>query len=390
MSKQKIENPKLLAYIHREVPKIINSNPMFVRIFGSRLAKEKIIENVLMVYTNEESDIHSGYFENKNITICSKGKFGRKLKVKDVKKNRKLLETIVHECIHAILYREDFSGTGILSYNKDEEYDDKEESEAGRGLNEGYTVWLCKKLGFKGKSYRHLTNTISQIECAIGTERTMRLGKGIKNDEFYDDLGMEKTQGKKLIALTDDIYWRNLQIKYLYEVAQELMKDQDVKKIKEALKKFEEHEEYELLGECIEDLQKKLTRESMIEYMNRVTNERENRRNISIWETEKLIFREYFLEDFIMYEGNLDVIPIRVLRKLKAFQTLLNSEEAKIPEEEKDSDFARFIKTLFPLKEKEDKLYGESENFRKRIRSDVPSGVILVRKTRDGNNEKII
>jgi len=345
----KRENKEVLEYIRTEVPKIINTNPSFVSIFGNKMAENNLRNNVIRVYTNEISKMYLGYFENRSITICASGKFGKKLKVKDIINNKTLMEAVVHECIHAILYRRDSKSTGIL-----QKYNNKEdgENEAGRGLNEGYTVWLCKKLGFAGNHYRSLTKIVGQIECARGTERTMDLGRGIENINFYANLGLGMKNGKKLIIDTDTIYWLNFQIEYLNEMKGEIVEGKTIGQIKKRLSKYEIYE----LDEYIEELEENSTKEDMLQYISDSIKERKAKRDLFIWKTEKMIFEEFFLEDFrIMMKSTF--VSQELLKKMSKYQALLNSLKIDIPEEEKESEFAKFIAIPLITNKKMNRVY---------------------------------
>ena len=151
MSKGKngIKNPEVREYVYQEIPRILNSNPFFIKVFGEGFAEKRIKSEIVTVYTDKEKEDSCEGFHNssqRSITICSSGSDGALLTSNDIINNKNLQETVLHESIHAILEktkRESIkhgikSGTGIL-----ERYSNC--NELGRGLNEGYTEWLCEK-----------------------------------------------------------------------------------------------------------------------------------------------------------------------------------------------------------------------------------------------------
>ena len=166
---------------------------------GKSLRQKKVFSNVLRVYSNESVGLErfAGYCnsDKKEVTICSSGEEGQLLSQKDILKNKDLQETVLHEYIHAILARSLveckkyglIGGTGILERYKN--------GELGRGLNEGFTEWMCEKTGFKPNAYGIHVDEIKLLEAAIGTEKVMELGKGNIRERFpkimdmsYDDI----------------------------------------------------------------------------------------------------------------------------------------------------------------------------------------------------------
>ncbi|MBR3002672.1 MAG: hypothetical protein IKF38_03805 [Clostridia bacterium] len=103
------DNPLIRAFSYKFVPEKLNSNPLFVKLFGEDFAEKRSKSNVLAVYTNEKVGIKmaAGYqtMEDKSVTLCESSKNGALLTPKDIMKNADLQEILVHEFIHAIFTR---------------------------------------------------------------------------------------------------------------------------------------------------------------------------------------------------------------------------------------------------------------------------------------------
>ena len=195
----RIENNELRKFLAKHIPELLNDNKLFLKIYGDNFASQKVLSNVLRVYSNETVGLEqvAGYCnsDKKEVTICSSGEEGQLLSQKDIEENKDLEETVLHEYIHAILAKSSrecknyglIGGTGILERYKN--------GELGRGLNEGFTEWMCEKTGFKPKAYPIHVDEVKLLEAAIGTERVMELGKGNIRERFprimdmtYDDI----------------------------------------------------------------------------------------------------------------------------------------------------------------------------------------------------------
>ena len=211
----KMENPYIKKYLYESIPEKLNSNPIFVKIFGKDFAERKIRENISIVYTNEYNESYSGYYtsENNSITLCFGEEGGKLFDIKDVQNNKFIEDIALHECIHAILAKNEreceecgvsVGSTGLHEFY----YDDAigKWSEFGRGLNEGFTEWLSEKVGGINKTYLRLTNFIRLIEAAIGTEKTMELGKGNVRENLKKILNITKEEANNLIGNTDHVY----------------------------------------------------------------------------------------------------------------------------------------------------------------------------------------
>ena len=172
----RIENPNIRAYLYKRIPQEFNNNPLFVNVFGKDFARKRLKSNVLAVYTNEQIGRlrANGYqqISDKSIVLCKSGPDGALLTPADIENDPLLKELSLHECIHAILTRTKeecaklniVGGTGLLKTFKSIE--DGKYYEIGRGLNEGYTEWICEKLGHQTYSYDTLTNFV-RFSCSI-------------------------------------------------------------------------------------------------------------------------------------------------------------------------------------------------------------------------------
>ena len=219
VSNERVLNEELRHFVYEFVPKKLNSNPDFIKVFGKNYAAKRIRDNILSVYTNESQagKTYDGYHYgvDKSITLLRSGKDGALLSVDDVSNDTDLQEILVHEAVHAILNRtykecrkygiED--GTGIMQTQLDPVYYYR--SEIGRGLNEGLTEWFCEKAGFKTLAYPELTNYVRLLEKFLGTEKIMELGKGDVFGRFPSILGISKEEVVNLLTLADDLYIKN-------------------------------------------------------------------------------------------------------------------------------------------------------------------------------------
>ena len=130
MQNSKLSNSVVREYVYDFVPEVLNTNSIFVKVFGKKFAKSRIQSGILIVYTNEDpkksgyAGCHNG--RDKSITICREGKDGNILSPKDILNDEEIEEIMFHESIHAILNRTNkeckkygiIDGTGILERYK--------------------------------------------------------------------------------------------------------------------------------------------------------------------------------------------------------------------------------------------------------------------------------
>ena len=74
MQNSKLSNSVVREYVYDFVPEVLNTNSIFVKVFGKKFAKSRIQSGILIVYTNEDpkksgyAGCHNG--RDKSITIC--------------------------------------------------------------------------------------------------------------------------------------------------------------------------------------------------------------------------------------------------------------------------------------------------------------------------------
>ena len=190
----RIRNSQITEFIYEYVPKLLNSIPEFVETFGTDFAEQQLRKYVTTVYINANKityDCVGMYNIGENTIDIYFSKANEKtLTVDDLMKNSDLVETLVHECIHAILTKSKEEceqhnlqfGTGILQAFKTEGEDNV--AEIARGINEGLTDWLCEKVGIKTHAYIEEKQFIYLLEKAVGTKKILELCKGDAIENF--------------------------------------------------------------------------------------------------------------------------------------------------------------------------------------------------------------
>lgn len=207
----RIENPNLEKFIKSFVVYTLEKCDIFRKVYKKGFAQKKLEDNVKHVFSNEYSATLFGYQTptEGSITICSNNKNEPMLNPEDLTEDYNMLSTILHESIHAILTKDKqyckrhniVSGSGMFEAYKF--------GEKGRGLNEGLTNWICKKAGYYNNTYVELTNLVSELELAIGTDRVMKLGKGDLKKNVPQLLGMSNIECRAFIEESDAIYYYN-------------------------------------------------------------------------------------------------------------------------------------------------------------------------------------
>lgn len=368
--KERIRNQEVREYVYKYIPEILNRNPIFVKVFGADFAKKRIKSEIYRVYTNENNKYCSGYHSGgeRSITICLSGSDSSLLTSNDIANNRDTEEIVLHESIHAILERTKKesikygiqSGTGIL-----ERYSDS--SELGRGLNEGFTEWLCEKCGYTNRTYEELTDYIRLLELALGTEKVMELGKGNIYERFPQILNMEKDDIVELLSLSDNLYEIDLEIK-TYSKLKNILKEKifglgtiirnsfgiesnDEESYDDYIDEFEEimrSPEYKsyLKSKKLED-----NEENLLEYIEEKITECKERKEVSIISFESIVLDKYFEKNIekIMSEEN-EEIDKDDFDKISKIVSVLNTSTKNIPEkaiQEKDKFSSIKIKEDF-------------------------------------------
>jgi len=311
----RIENPVVREYLYKFVPEKLNQQPLFAKIFGEGFANHMLRANALVVYSNEPVNArgYAGYHNGreKSITFCKSGEDGKLLTPEDIAKDVDLQETAVHEAIHAILDKNEKeckalgieSGTGLL-----ERYQNG--TELGRGLNEGFTEWMCEKAGYKTKAYFELTNYIRLFECAIGTSRTMELGKGAIRERFSGLLQITQEEVEILLGKTDQLYAINDRLSTEINL-RDILIDKKIQEgngnsegLEKVQKKYQDNKG--LINAYLKDPQflayireqgKEPSEESLKDYFSKVVEKDRELRDIEVIEIEGFILNRYFIRD---------------------------------------------------------------------------------------------
>lgn len=351
MAKQtKVDNPAAREYIYQFAPKQLNTNPLFVKVFGKNFAEKMVRKNVIVVYTNEPTTIHSyaGYQtpKDKAITLCSSGENGQWLTPKEIAENEEIQETALHETVHAILTRTKkeckkygiVGGTGLLERRKT----GKEGiiTELGRGLNEGYTEWTCEKAGLQSSAYTELTNLARLVEAAIGTKKMMELGKGDIIHRFPKILSMTPKEVNYLLAMSDNIYTINERLQTERELVRIIR--EHLNENESSFKSPEEYEENKGLIETylkdpvflnyVKTNQLEVSPESLQKYFKEVAiPELTKEKDTTIISVESFLLDRYFMRDMrnIFNSENISEEDFEKLSKIASF---LNTKPVNVPE----------------------------------------------------------
>lgn len=347
------ENPVLREFLCEYIPEITNKNPLFVKVFGPKFAKSQMRKNVLVVYSNESYSVegYSAYHngDERSITFCDTGKDKDELLTPDdVEKSSTISETALHESIHAILERSRqkckeygiLGGTGLL-----ERY---LEVEIGRGLNEGFTEWMCEKLGFKPLAYYELTNFVRLIEMAIGTEKTMQLGKGGTQQNFPGILNMTRDDTNGLLSIADDLYITNksitlgnniislLEEKSRIEHCSDDQKTEIQKKYDSNSHIIEKYFQNLLFIEYARNNQLEPNEETLIKFLREQEIPRlKERRSGLIVRFESFVIDRYFQRDLQKILGSSEISDDNI-HKLIQMRSILNSMSVDIPDNMKN------------------------------------------------------
>ncbi len=222
---ERVKSERLKEYIVDFVASELNSYRLFTKVYGHKFVKKRLEINLDKAYVQEYNNKNNpGFYDlsDRSITITSPKE---EITVIDILSSElseiEREDTMLHEGIHAIFARTKTEceknnikrGTGIL-----EQY--KNDTELGRGLNEGLTNWICRKAGYMmSSSYVTLREFVDLLELAVGTERIIKLPKGnIKN--IAKQLKMTKEEVTELLALADDVYSIQEKIKQIIYIIQ--------------------------------------------------------------------------------------------------------------------------------------------------------------------------
>ena len=222
---ERVKSERLKEYIVDFVASKLNSYRLFTKVYGHKFVKKRLEINLDKAYVQEYNNKNNpGFYDLSDISITITSP-KEEITVSDMLSSGpneiEREDTMLHEAIHAIFARTKTEceknnikrGTGIL-----EQY--KNNTELGRGLNEGLTNWICRKAGYMmSSSYVTLREFVDLLELAVGTERIIKLPKGnIKN--IAKQLKMTKEEVTELLALADDVYNISPKIKYINHIIQ--------------------------------------------------------------------------------------------------------------------------------------------------------------------------
>lgn len=354
----RVDNPILREYLYKIIPQKINENELFKKIYGENFASKMIKRNVLTVYSNEPYSINevSAYHNGvqKAITFCCARKDTQKLLTPDeIVNDKKLQETAMHECIHAILERTEeeckayniVSGTGLLERYV---YLNAKSNELGRGLNEGFTEWLCEKLGFTPLAYIELTNFVRLIESAIGTEKTMMLGKGGIRARFPSIFNMNSYDVDYLLALSDQVYSINYHLTIQRNLENILSRYINIDSYDDEIKK-DIKREYEENSEVIQKYfinhdfiyyassnQLQITEETLLKFLKEKSIPKlEKQKTEEILYFESFILDKFFIKDLqLIFES--EEISDENFEKISKINSFLNTNLSDVAEEIKN------------------------------------------------------
>ena len=205
------------------VIEILENCELFVKTYGKGFAREKLSQNFKEFSIDFKNDNGVASFAldgSGKITLYILDEEGEEITLEDILNNLELRTTILHECIHAIFYKtpEECDILGITYGGGLHEiyspYDNPEE--LGRGLDEGFTNWVCIQAGLTTFSYPRLTNLVKLLDFAIGPEQVMKFGKGDIKGNIAPLLQMSIDECSEFLAKADTIYAYDKQyLKYL-------------------------------------------------------------------------------------------------------------------------------------------------------------------------------
>lgn len=204
----RVENPEIKPQIEAFVIETLENCKLFVDTFGKGFAARRLAENFKTVYTDELNKKARGQYSlgtSGVMTLFMEGINGNLLTFDNIKEKEDL-HTVLHEAVHAIFNKtpKECQDSGILLGSGIHEL--YQDYELGRGLNEGFTNWVCDKAGYKTMSYPTLTNLVNILEMAIGPEKLMQFGNGNISKNISNLLGMHPMDCQTFLSKADQIY----------------------------------------------------------------------------------------------------------------------------------------------------------------------------------------
>lgn len=345
----RVNNPEVRNYICALAAQKLEGNASFVKVYGKDFAKKALAANIVYAYTNEPPGIstYAGYHSSadKSITIVDISNDNTLLTPDEISKNESVQETCIHEAIHALLERTKKecsrygidSGTGLLEHSYDKFFQRKE---IGRGLNEGFTEWMCEQLGYKTQAYYELTNFVRLISTFIGTEKTMELGKGGIFRRFPGILDMDTQSVTTLLGIADDLYFQNDRVSKLLGLESTVRNynidarsaDSRYKEKYEAylpdIERIRNSPDYTLY---INQNQLEDNEDSLVEYIKSIRTHHKENAKVDCVRFESMILEKYFDKDMnrILNSSSLSKEDFEKCSKIFS---ILNSADGDIPQ----------------------------------------------------------
>jgi len=358
----RIENPEVKEYLVDYVADYLEQSSLFTKVFGKKFARKKLATNVVKVFTNEVNNV-SGYycFNDNTITLCTKDEEPKKLEPIDIENNIELQGTILHEGVHAVLKKSILecmhyditAGSGVL-----EQYSNN--TELGRGLNEGLTNWIVERNGMKLNSYKTLTNYIYMLELGIGEERVMRLAKGnMKNVARNLKLPLKKC--KAFLANADEIYFIKSRINDIADIIRVLRNYEKLNELPEeerekVKKQYEALSKNQIYNDVLkENMNCMHIEDEIILFENELHNEKDKFKQ-SKNEFDNILYKTYFQKEFFEV-SKMENIPAEKLIKFDELSEIISEE--KLDETSRLGVFNKLYEQL--IKEYEEKIYRDAE-----------------------------
>jgi len=334
-----VESPELKQYLENFVIQTLSKCELFTKVFGKNYAQERLRVNLDKVYVRPHYRKGAGWYEcsDKFIVLCNNIIGRDSLSPEDIKNDESYKRTLLHESIHAILRKKSSelengnlsSGTGIY-----EKY--LNGAELGRGLNEGYTEWVCSKAGYPSDAYVTLRTFVDELEIAIGEERVMTLGKGNIIGNASIQLGMNPEECIAFLGLIDEVYKLQGRVKdlnYIISTIEEYkgrskLSETERAKIEEKYNNLHEIPAYKRFIEIHNkvDLQQEEILKYQTYYFKVLLDKTKEKTTKNKSEVESQIFAKYFEAEFAELM-QMESILVDKLEKFSTLYELISKEE---------------------------------------------------------------
>lgn len=347
-----VENKQVENFVRNFAIEKLESSKLFTSVYGKRFAKQQMEENVKSVQVESEKskDYMKYNLADKSIyLLIGKGE-NLEVNLNDLKKNNEVLFVILHECIHAILRNK--KGTGLLEIYENE-------TELGRGLNEGLTNWIADKTSKLGLYINEIEdNIIRELELAIGPKKVMSLGKGNIKKNGTKLLGMTKTEMVEFCKKIDLVYFLKLDIQQYSKIKTILEKSDTTSEQKNSeLEKLKENfTAKEILEKKFPKYMKKYgkgtTIEDKLEFAKRMEKDLTETQNEVKESIQISIFNKYFKKEFYENLKNKS-FPDKSFDKFnKLYKLFINIMGYSILLEQKNNELTKFLQDLDTLKDR--------------------------------------